>query len=1126
MAAVTTSLDTRSANDLSEVGRLTTIEQHHSGTGDNVRDKYFVTITGLAPDALLRALELVLESLRKQDQETAKTQMSMLKSIAHQDPEAQALLDAVSIYGDLIEPQDQATAWGTLFRIVSKTRDPVVKDVCLAAILRLATKTNRETEAREHYTAQVERGVYAKEAYLTFFADATELEEASQSFVLSEEEMTGIVEGAIRLELVGLGIRIGNQLLEVYPSYNAQVLRITVTALELNPELKEQHLWLCTPQLKQRLDNLAAEVVDLLGRSDGADHRLYNMACPILDCYRGVPPRPLLDALQKYRELLGEEHARTAGQLIALSGDDSQLAQWQRDLHAASENSKTRRAWCANFLAASSHTIEQVIPFIHLATPQAIASWLADTPKINDISEMELAFTRLFASAFRAAAQTDDLAQRSDLAAQVLDFSRVWGYLISEISPERIFELAEKLFDAKLPDKALLLTSAVIGDQPLWASNFVVTHLKCLIEAEQLVTFDEVISRVENWALSLSLLNFCSFRDERLGDIASALAISEQMIVLAPDLPYCWYRGCYLRNRNSNPEEQKTFHARIPDMLLQEHCRETAAILFFETRMGNSKRAEARWVDWFIEDPLGKSIDLVDFYLGIISSGRGEIEFSSTLPQCLGAVQFTQDGVRQTRLIVEDYLDVSECTLKGSSQLGQLLLSSSDGERFDLGVTSYAIEEHLPPYLACVRMASQLRHKHNDGSDCFVIMQMPSDLTELVPFLEEKLSKGSEGRSRLSKIDNIPLLMRGHGLYPENAFKAAFNCWADPSIPKSLLHAKGDENPETVILDAYSISYLAVTDLVQRMLDIGVSFIFPPVTREALCDWIEQITDKNFMMMGVNSAGRLYRTTASDIRARDGHVLAALKLILANATVVHPGPANAALEVFSIRGGVDQTVYEAMQLSFARNIPWLCMDSVFAGLHESHGRPVVNAQAVIARAMASAPFEFDHKRHAFLLYAVGALPLPVTYSELQYLADTADHLSGFILSKIIQNHGRVIFLGPGRPQFLLDLIRTHLTSRFVWKGSNAPIRRPYSPPISYSPHVFNHGIEMFLKGSDEGPVEYRLAVAIDYVCGPIKHFQPVLKDVIGHFIEFAKGRFLDLDAVRDQLMLIMPDPSR
>ncbi|MHB2250573.1 GapS6b family protein [Pseudomonas fitomaticsae] len=1101
---------------------MSTFEQHHSGSGDNVRDKIFVTIKTLAPDVLLRPMEMVFDSLRKKDLEKAKTQMSLLKSMTHQDLETDALLEAISIYGDLIEPAEQGTAWGTIFKIVSATENPIVKDVCLAAMIRLSAETEKEADTKKHFASESQPGQYAKEAFLSLLADEAELEEFSRKFVLTEGEMTGIVEGALRLELLDIAVRAGDRLLEMHPSYNAEVLRVLVSALALNRELQQRHLWLCSPRVKQKLDALTAEVVDLLGRSNGTDLRLYNMACPILNCYQGAHPPALLDTLHKYAEFLGPSHAETAAQLKALAGDDSELPQWRRDLHAASKSPATRNAWCRDFLAENTHTINQVIPFIHLATPAEITKWLAGEMRISDLSEKEAAFTQLFARSFRAAEQQDDLAQRSALAQAVEHFSDKWGHELNEISPERIFELAEKLFAAKLPDKALILTSPIIGDQALWPSNFVITHLKCLLEAQQFKTFDEVLGRVADADSSLSLMNFCSLKHEKLGEIPLALEISDQMIDLAPDLPHCWYRGCYLRDRYQDIEEQRNFQERISDSLLEHYSREAVAILFFMTRSGNFKRAETKWVDWFTQDPLSRAIEFVNFHFGSSTFGRADMEVSQTLPQCLGAVQFTQDGVRQTKLIVEDHLDLSECTLKGSSNLGQLLLSSAVDEKLTLGMVTYVIEERLPPYVACLRMAAQLRHTHNDGSDCFVIMRPPSDPEELVPFLEEKLSLGNERRSQLRTLDNIPLFMRGHGMFAENAFKAAFNCWSDAGISKSWLHANGDAAPTTVILDAYSISYLALTDLAKRLLESGITFILPAATKEALGAWVEEISDENFMVMGVTDTGKLYRTTASDLQAHSGHVIAALRCILENSTVVHPGLHNAALEVYSIRGGVDHTVYDAMQLSSASNVPWLCMDPVFASLHESSEHLVVNANALIARAMSCTPFDFEHKRHALMLYAMGALPLPLTYSELEQLAEHSNNLAGFILFKIIQNHGKQIFVKNEYPAFLLDLILAHLHGQFF---SSSSINSPsYTPVTSYSSHVFNHGLQLFLSSYDKGPAEYRFATALAYICEQIINKQNFMQYVIGYFINFAQGHFFDMEMIKENLCIVMSTP--
>jgi hypothetical protein len=196
------------------------------------------------------------------------------------------------------------------------------------------------------------------------------------------------------------------------------------------------------------------------------------------------------------------------------------------------------------------------------------------------------------------------------------------------------------------------------------------------------------------------------------------------------------------------------------------------------------------------------------------------------------------------------------------------------------------------------------------------------------------------------------------------------------------------------------------------------------------------------------------------------------------------------------------------------------MDAVFAALHQGEQRPVVNAEKLIARAMVSAPFDFEHKRHAFFLYSIGALPLPVIDSELKSLASQPDNLAGLILLKIIQNHGRTHFIGGEKSIFLLDVISTCLTDQFWAKGANERIRRPHSPAISYASHVFNHGLGMFLDATRVGTREYRFAAALNYVCAQTGSVQPLMNEVIEYFMRFAQGHFLDVNAAKDQLIQI------
>ena len=122
----------------SRVTRLSIVEQNHSGSGDNVENKIYYVIKSLAPDDLIAPMEMVFESLRKKDRVTAKIQTDMLKTMAQKDPESAALVKVISIYGGLVDAKNRDSAWGAVSNIAATTQSPTVKDVCLAALLRLS----------------------------------------------------------------------------------------------------------------------------------------------------------------------------------------------------------------------------------------------------------------------------------------------------------------------------------------------------------------------------------------------------------------------------------------------------------------------------------------------------------------------------------------------------------------------------------------------------------------------------------------------------------------------------------------------------------------------------------------------------------------------------------------------------------------------------------------------------------------------------------------------------------------------------------------------------------------------------------------------------------------------------
>lgn len=161
---------------------VTNFEQHHSGDGDNVAgNKIIKVVKELAPKDLVRPLEMVFESLRQKEKEKAKAQMDILKVVAQRTEESAALAEVVSIYGGLVEAQDQDAAWATVAKIVSRAINPIIRDVCQAALLQLSYRTAREGEAKDLYLSEPSPGAYSQEAYLRCYADEEQIRAAVKS---------------------------------------------------------------------------------------------------------------------------------------------------------------------------------------------------------------------------------------------------------------------------------------------------------------------------------------------------------------------------------------------------------------------------------------------------------------------------------------------------------------------------------------------------------------------------------------------------------------------------------------------------------------------------------------------------------------------------------------------------------------------------------------------------------------------------------------------------------------------------------------------------------------------------------------------------------------------------------
>lgn len=203
---------------------MNAIEQQHSGTGDNVLgDKYVTQIKALAPEDLQASIGLLFESVRQKHIAAAQAQLDMLRLLARKNDESAALVEAIGIYTDLAGEQETVTVWATLAKTVSTTTNLIVKDVCQAALLKLAYGTERADAAADLYQQDRTHGPHATEAWFCCYANEEELQ-LYQSGFYSEGILTAAVIGAFRLQQSDLMQALATHLKMHYPSHNQRIL--------------------------------------------------------------------------------------------------------------------------------------------------------------------------------------------------------------------------------------------------------------------------------------------------------------------------------------------------------------------------------------------------------------------------------------------------------------------------------------------------------------------------------------------------------------------------------------------------------------------------------------------------------------------------------------------------------------------------------------------------------------------------------------------------------------------------------------------------------------------------------------------------------------------------------------
>lgn len=1091
-----------------------TIIQTHSGEGDNVaRDKILNIIKTLAPQDLEKPVEDALSKIRANNKSAAKIIINTIKSTNNLNNDVHALMEILSIHSELIDNRDMPDAYGKIVTLLRHSDSKATQDIGLAALLKLSQNSEDEADTIRLYRSTESPGPYSKEIYCALYASYEELAETftNSTPTTSEGELIGMFRGLIRNNKNKLASEVAKKLNRTYPSLNSRVYSLISEAFEINEQITTPNSWFISNTLKNSINQLADKAVELLLISKGQDLRLYDIAGPTLE-YLSWPHKKLYETCTNYIEELEKNHPKIAANLRSSNNDHSKLNDSLREFATAHEDASTRQLLINRLSSSKEIDANTLLLYAELATQDELIRWkdnggrvVSDTQFSSDFGSILLDVVTLKAG--------EKSGNTLEISSKIDNFIEAHGDVLSEINQTALQKLAVCLIQINLPQKCSEILRLVIPKEDLWLSPPVQAYLHSLVNSSQFRSFSDVLSIIPEKDNSSFIWHLRAIHFEHIGSFKDAIDSANRSTELNPQHLEAWEYVCTLYKKYTTNEELLELSKKIPENLLSELTPSALRILAFIAQAGDFPRAEQTLIRWFIQSPSDSAIPISNFHFNACISLKNDLLASKTVEQCIEGIRYKKENIEFTRLIVDSTTGNNPYLLSINSPLYQVLSKLDVNETQAYNMEDITLLERLYPYPTVLRLSTEIRNIENDGSDTFTVLNIPSDPELMIEFLAKKLGQNSsqERAQKLLSDQSIPIFIKGHLIQNGNPFKMAAIVLSDKQSSLQPLFDNGADNPEQVILDAYSIAYLALTGLAYAIPYSPVEFHITPETKEALINWLSEIKDDNYMTLDVGDDGQLIRTRAEDIREHSNHFLEGLQIALDNTKLQHPNSIDLPIVIFSIADGIDATVLSSIRLSIANNTPWLCIDRAFAELHHINNHKTVNTHTFFTEL--GRHLNFHEKQHGLRLYALHSLPFPLTFADIRMLTLTEDASANAILYNILKNYGKYIFT----TETELDLLLRY-TSYIIFKekrveNSFFKTASKYKIYTSFAEHIVNYSLLIIISSKTSESAELKLAKAIIKLVtflNPMKH---LINQTIELVFLFADGHFLDRKAI-------------
>ncbi|PMO70495.1 MULTISPECIES: GapS6b family protein [Vibrio] len=1074
------------------------VNQEHSGPGDNVAgNKYENIIRSVQTRDLGSVIDNIMRDVCYRELERAAEKLDVLKGISALERDVQLLLTALGVKVELVSGSEAPSKNDLLTLLKHNDLPNNVWEVVTSILIDLESRTS-EGLARERYSDLKSDSFYIKEVFFEHLSSKEELESCYRNakvYDLSEQEVTGLVRGAIRVEDFEFAFELAQQLDNYFSSANSKALLFYTESCLLVTQNQSKHYVSLSKQTKADVDRLVAQLLieiaekddlryiatltNLLSLTFFLDSRLYDVAKQYVDRIRNMNST-YADFIEQLSSGGKVEEAK-----FELVSDSLDLEQFAR-LDSALENDQIKA--------------------------KAVNKWVESGGEIRTGDEYINSFFDLYLRVSVCPINHKKEVQLLDERAQgFLDIDPEKFY---RINPYAVLRLCEKFLELDLPLNAVNYLQPFLDDEA-WVSPIFECYLSALFASEK---FDLFLNQIKHLGEEDKTVSVC-LREaqvyERLGEYGLSIQSARAAIGISSTNSYAWHLLLHVsRAEGLGTDELKGIVFEIPEEIFETYHKSKVALVNEIAIHVDVNLSDRVLVDWFVQHPNQVAVPLTQIHANALRA-RPQVVENPYLPnKCGDGITYSDGFDTFTRILVRDVDIKHPDFLDIESPLGQILEDAQEGDT----VGEITVIQRLSPYVAAFRLAATMRSSSYDGTDVFRQFSLPSNQSEWIPYFENIMRRYSSEEKRRDEAlqnPNVPLTMRGKYTDPSSPVRGAVSHLTSQSSTQYMgLFSGGEEKPDKVIIDVYTAVYLSLMGFTSSFGKLGVGVVICQHTKTVIEAWLEDMLRDDYMSMGVSDSG-LYRITADDIRRDTLGLIEGLQTILEYAKVETLKPVDTPDILVRVRDMIDETVYSTFQLSFANSIPLLCIDHLMCELLSRSSCPAADMNSLVSRFLNSLSIEERKKSIELSLFA--GTPVPILYKDVIELSRSPDPSDTFLVFKFMEKYGETIDATGAPLNFLTEIVRNVTAVAYI-DGVILEGGRAYNPRYDgYAEYVFNACCRSAMKTIVGDTAEQKFAALIHSVIDTPSRVRKYVKLISILASDFAMGHFLDFDACNEAL---------